>query len=574
MSGRGPDESTDRPPMLQPKPPGHGGWVRRLSPFLLAHKRSVYTAFGVALASQVVAAIEPLLMRQIIDKGYTHHQPITIYLVALVCTALAVAVVDLHPPLEGRVVQPLRAVRPAQRHLRAVAAPRLRRPRPAADRSARLARILRRRADPGSVAVHADHGRQPRHGRADADHHVPAVASAGAAHGHLPADPAGRVVASAGHGVPGHLGRAAACGRRGRRGRRGGQRRPGGQGVRSGGPRARPPGRRVRATSTRRAPGSCGCRPTTRRSCPPSRRSPRWPCSASAGGWPCRATSACGTFLAFTTYVALMVPPVRMLAGLFAVGQQARAGAERVLDILDTNPLITEKPDAVELPPVRGDVRFEDVRFGYTASQPVLDGFDLHVEPGEVVALVGTSGSGKSTVTALLPRFYDVGAGRITVDGIDVRDTTLDSLRHQVGVVFEEAFLFSESVRANIAYARPDASDDDVRAAAAAAGAARVHRRAARRLRHRGRRARPDPVGRAAPAHRPGAGDPDQPPHPRARRRHVGRRRGHRRGDPRHAPLDHGRPHDHPHRPPSLDAAPGRPHRRDRPRAGHGRGHP
>jgi ATP-binding cassette subfamily B protein len=178
-----------------------------------------------------------------------------------------------------------------------------------------------------------------------------------------------------------------------------------------------------------------------------------------------------GTFFAFMTYVALMVPPVRMLAGLFAIGQQARAGAARVLDILDTNPLITEKPDAVEMPPARGDVRFEDVRFGYTADQPVLEHFDLHVAPGEVVALVGTSGSGKSTVTALLPRFYDVGAGRITIDGIDVRDATLDSLRHQVGVVFEEAFLFSESVGANIAYARPEATPDEIEAAAAAAGA-------------------------------------------------------------------------------------------------------
>jgi ATP-binding cassette, subfamily B, bacterial len=178
-----------------------------------------------------------------------------------------------------------------------------------------------------------------------------------------------------------------------------------------------------------------------------------------------------GTFFAFMTYVALMVPPVRMLAGLFAIGQQARAGADRVLDILDTNPLITEKPDAIEMAPARGDVKFEDVRFGYTTDQPVLEHFDLHVTPGEVVALVGSSGSGKSTVTALLPRFYDVGAGRITIDGIDVRDATLDSLRHQVGVVFEEAFLFSESVGANIAYARPDARPDEIAAAAAAAGA-------------------------------------------------------------------------------------------------------
>ncbi len=178
-----------------------------------------------------------------------------------------------------------------------------------------------------------------------------------------------------------------------------------------------------------------------------------------------------GAFLAFSSYLVQLVAPVRMLAGLFSVGQQARAGAERILDVLDANALVVDAPDAVELAATGGAVRFEGVRFGYTLSEPVLDGFDLTVAPGEVVALVGTSGSGKSTVTALLPRFYDVSEGRVTVDGHDVRDVTLESLRRQVGVVFEDAFLFSDSVRANIAYGRPDADEDEVRAAAAAAGA-------------------------------------------------------------------------------------------------------
>ncbi|MGZ4709873.1 MAG: ABC transporter ATP-binding protein, partial [Acidimicrobiales bacterium] len=180
-----------------------------------------------------------------------------------------------------------------------------------------------------------------------------------------------------------------------------------------------------------------------------------------------------GTFLAFSSYLVQLVAPVRMFAGLFAIGQQARAGAERVLDVLDANALVQEKPDAVDLEPGPGEVRFEGVRFGYQASQPVLDGFDLTVRGGEVVALVGSSGSGKSTVTALLPRFYDVAAGTVTVDGIDIRDVTLDSLRRQVGVVFEDAFLFSDSIRSNIAYGRPDATDAEVRAAAVAAGAER-----------------------------------------------------------------------------------------------------
>ncbi|MEP6624747.1 MAG: ABC transporter ATP-binding protein [Acidimicrobiia bacterium] len=190
------------------------------------------------------------------------------------------------------------------------------------------------------------------------------------------------------------------------------------------------------------------------------------------GGWlALNGHISLGTFLAFSTYLVQLGAPVRMLAGLFAIAQQARAGGERILDILDANTSVQEADDAVDLPVIRGDVRFEQVRFGYTRSAPVLDGFDLHIAPGEVIALVGASGSGKSTVTGLLPRFYDVAEGRVTIDGVDVRDVTLHSLREQVGVVFEDAFLFSDTVRANIAYGKPDASDAAVQSAAAAAGA-------------------------------------------------------------------------------------------------------
>jgi ATP-binding cassette, subfamily B, bacterial len=192
------------------------------------------------------------------------------------------------------------------------------------------------------------------------------------------------------------------------------------------------------------------------------------------GGWlSIHGRLSLGTFLAFSTYLVQLVAPVRMMSVVFATSQQARAGAERVLDVLDATPLVIERADAVALATLRGEVRFEGVRFGYSLKQPVLDGFDLHVRAGEVVALVGASGSGKSTVTALLPRFYDATSGRITIDGVDVRDVTLDSLRHQVGVAFEEAFLFSDTVRANIAYARPDATQHEVEAAARAAGAHR-----------------------------------------------------------------------------------------------------
>ncbi|HEY2814089.1 MAG TPA: ABC transporter ATP-binding protein [Acidimicrobiales bacterium] len=190
------------------------------------------------------------------------------------------------------------------------------------------------------------------------------------------------------------------------------------------------------------------------------------------GGWlALNGHLSLGTFLAFSSYMVQLVAPVRMFATLVAVGQQARAGAERILDLLDANPKITEREDAVVLPSITGDVHFSNVRFGYTKSDPVLDGFELHVSPGETVALVGASGSGKSTVSLLLPRFYDVAGGRVTIDDIDVRDVTFDSLRRQVGVVFEESFLFSDTVRSNIAYGRPDVSDAEVEAAARAAEA-------------------------------------------------------------------------------------------------------
>ena len=181
-----------------------------------------------------------------------------------------------------------------------------------------------------------------------------------------------------------------------------------------------------------------------------------------------------GTFLAFSSYMVQLVGPIRQFAVLIAVGQQARAGAERILDLLDANPRIVERDDAIELPAVSGEVRFDNVRFGYTKSEPVLDGFTLTAAAGETVALVGASGSGKSTVALLLPRFYDVfsdGGGAVTIDGVDVRDVTFESLRRQVGVVFEESFLFSDTVRSNIAYGRPDVSDDEVIAAARAAEA-------------------------------------------------------------------------------------------------------
>ncbi|MDQ1438858.1 MAG: ATP-binding cassette, subfamily bacterial [Acidimicrobiaceae bacterium] len=190
------------------------------------------------------------------------------------------------------------------------------------------------------------------------------------------------------------------------------------------------------------------------------------------GGWlAMHGRISLGTFLAFSSYLIQLVAPARMFAIMLAVAQLARAGAERIFEVLDANPDVVEGPDASDLPPVHGEVAFEDVVFGYLPTEPVLNGFDLHVAAGETVALVGASGSGKSTVSLLLPRFYDVRAGAVRIDGVDVRDVTFESLRRQIGVVFEDAFLFSMSVRDNIAYGRPDATDAEIVAAAQSAEA-------------------------------------------------------------------------------------------------------
>ncbi len=183
-----------------------------------------------------------------------------------------------------------------------------------------------------------------------------------------------------------------------------------------------------------------------------------------------------GTFLAFSAYLVQLVGPVRMLSTLLTIGQQARASVMRVLELVDARPVITERPDAAALPVLPDGepppVAFDDVTFGYTVDRPILRGFDLAIEAGETVALIGGAGSGKSTVAMLLQRFYDVDAGAVTVGGHDVRDLTYASLRGTVGLVMEDSFLFSESVWDNITYGRPDAPAEDVYAAAEAAQAA------------------------------------------------------------------------------------------------------
>src|SRR4051795_1500711 len=177
-----------------------------------------------------------------------------------------------------------------------------------------------------------------------------------------------------------------------------------------------------------------------------------------------------GTFLAFSTYVTQFVAPARQLAGVLTIGQQARAGVERIFQVLDLETAIQNAPDAVDVPELRGEIELRDVHFGYDEEE-VLRGLDLHVGAGERVALVGSSGSGKSTVVALVQRMLDPDRGQVLVDGYDVRAVTLRSLRGQIGAAFEESFLFSDTLAANIGYGRPDATREEVEAAARVARA-------------------------------------------------------------------------------------------------------
>jgi ATP-binding cassette subfamily B protein len=156
------------------------------------------------------------------------------------------------------------------------------------------------------------------------------------------------------------------------------------------------------------------------------------------------------------------------------LGQRAAASAGRIYEVLDEQPSVVDSPNAIDLTNSRGDVVLEDVDFAYSEDGPlILDHLNLHLKPGETVAMVGRTASGKTTVSRLLSRFYDVTGGSVKVDGHDIRDVTIESLRSQIGVVLDEPFLFSVSIRDNIAYGRPDAPFEEVQAAARAAGAHR-----------------------------------------------------------------------------------------------------
>ncbi|WP_243644000.1 ABC transporter ATP-binding protein [Paenibacillus pinisoli] len=181
-----------------------------------------------------------------------------------------------------------------------------------------------------------------------------------------------------------------------------------------------------------------------------------------------------GTIVAFIAYLRLLQNPIRHFSRILNSIQQAAAAYERIVEVMNTQPEITDKPDAAQLPPMEGHIQFHDVTFSYSGGRgdEVLSGFNLELKPGQVTALVGSSGSGKTTIAHLITRFYEVGEGSITVDGFDVRDVTLDSLREQIGIVTQDIVLFNGTIGENIRYGNQNATDEEVVAAAKAAHAA------------------------------------------------------------------------------------------------------
>jgi ATP-binding cassette subfamily B protein len=173
-----------------------------------------------------------------------------------------------------------------------------------------------------------------------------------------------------------------------------------------------------------------------------------------------------GQFVSFNLYLAMLIWPLRMLGMWIGEGQRATASGERIFQVMDEHEEIGDEPEAIELPAGEGHVHFEGVTFGYDPARPIFEGLELELAAGRTVALIGHTGSGKTTLASLIPRFYDVQAGRVTIDGTDVRDVTLNSLRREIGAIAQDPFLFSATVRENLAFGRPDATDEQVEHAA------------------------------------------------------------------------------------------------------------
>jgi subfamily B ATP-binding cassette protein MsbA len=184
-----------------------------------------------------------------------------------------------------------------------------------------------------------------------------------------------------------------------------------------------------------------------------------------------RAEMTVGTMIAFYSFLGSLYLPLQRFSELGLIVSNALAAIERIFEYFDMPPQITERPNAKILPNVKGQIRFEDVSFSYGQQLPALSNIDFEIKPGEMVALVGASGSGKSTLVSLIPRFYDVVAGRVLIDGHDVREVTFKSLRRQIGIVLQDSILFSTTLSENLLYGRPKASQAELIAAVEAANA-------------------------------------------------------------------------------------------------------
>ena len=279
-------------------------------------------------------------------------------------------------------------------------------------------------------------------------------------------------------------------------------------------------------------------------------------------------TLSIGALVAFFLYLNRFFAPIQLLVQQYNSFQQGQASILKLRTLLATEPTVTEAPDAVELPPIEGEIVFDDVTFGYDPDVPVIRDVDLRIAPGETVAFVGPTGAGKSTLAKLVTRFYDPTAGRVLIDGHDLEGVTLDSLRRQLGVVPQEPFLFAGTIRDNLAFARPSTSPTPrwPRPSGPVGLAELVDRL-------------PEGVdtvvherGQSLSSgerqlHRAGPGLPRPPPGARARRGHLQPRPAVRdpdRGRPRRPPRG---PHRRAHRPPPVHRHEGGPHRRGRRRA-------
>ncbi len=258
-------------------------------------------------------------------------------------------------------------------------------------------------------------------------------------------------------------------------------------------------------------------------------------------------------FFVFNLLLAMLIVPLRSLGMWVGQAQRATASGERIFEVMDEPEGVEDRPGAAELPDGPGAIRFEGLSFAYASDRPVLHEIDLELAPGKTVALIGHTGSGKTTLAALVPRFYDATEGRVLVDGVDVREVTRRSLRREIGVISQDPFLFSATVAREHRLRRPRRDGRADRAGGARGAGARVRGRAAAGLRHGDRRARDHAVGRPAATARDRARARDRPAHPDPGRRDGLGRRDDGGEDPRGPRRSDAGPDDDHHRAPPLD---------------------